>query len=53
MPIRHGGKLGEERQHLGAPQRLADDDCARSINGVNLKNMLGQIQADRGNLHGG
>src|SRR5690606_6725080 len=46
-------QLGEERQHLRSPQRLANDDLAGGINRVNLKNALGQIEADRANLHRG
>ena len=46
-------QLGEERQYLLPAQRLADHSRARRINTVNLKNGLGQIQADRGNIHDG
>ena len=46
-------QLGEERQHLRPSQRLANHDLAGRINAVNLKNALGQVEADRGNLHGG
>ena len=48
-----GRQLGEERQHLRSSQRLANNDLASRIDAVNLKNALGQIEADRGNLHGG
>jgi hypothetical protein len=46
-------KFCEKGQHLRAPERLALDDSAYGIYAVNLKNILGQIQADRANLHGG
>lgn len=48
-----GWQLGEERHHLGAPQRLADDHITHGVDAVNLKHVLGQIQADRRDLHGG
>lgn len=46
-------QLGEERQHLSPPQRLAHHRFAGGINSMNLENALGQIEADRGNLHRG
>jgi type VI protein secretion system component VasK len=46
-------QLGKEPQHLRTSKRPADNDLTRRINPVNLKNALGQIEADRGNLHGG
>src|SRR4051812_34549889 len=46
-------QLGEERQHLAASQRLADDNLAPLIDRVNLKNALGQVEADRANTHRG
>ena len=39
--------------HLRSPQRFAHHDVPVSINSVNLKNVFGQIKADRGNLHAG
>jgi hypothetical protein len=48
-----GLKLAEERHHLSPPQRPADNDLARRVNRVNLKDILGQIEADSANLHGG
>jgi hypothetical protein len=38
-------QLGEEGQHVLAPQRLGNDHPPRSVNAMNLKNMLGQIEA--------
>src|SRR6478736_9907876 len=46
-------QLGKERQHLRSPQRLANDRLSGGIDRVNLKNALGQIEADRANLHRG
>ena len=52
-PDQAGRQAAEERLHLTSPKGLGDDDTARRIDGVNLKNALGQIDADRGNLlHG-
>lgn len=48
-------QLAKERQHLRAPERPGEDNPARSINAVNLKNMVdlrspsaGQIEANGG-----
>ena len=35
------------------PDEAQGDDRARRVDRVNLKNALGQIEADRANLHGG
>ena len=48
-----GGKLGKERQNLRPPQRLADDNVSFSVDGMDLKDALGQIEADGGDLHSG
>jgi hypothetical protein len=40
------GQLREEAQHILAPERLGDDHAPRSVNAMNLKNMLGQIEAN-------
>src|SRR5436190_17117377 len=48
-----GGQPGKEWQHLRSPKRLTDDNLTGRINTVNLKNTLGQVEADRGNLHDG
>jgi hypothetical protein len=40
-------------QHLRTAQRLAHNNFAGAGDGVNLKNVLGQIKADRGNFHDG
>jgi hypothetical protein len=53
MPTKHGASLIKYLHHLHAPQRLTDNNFAGTIDAVNLKNVLGQIQADRGNFHGG
>jgi hypothetical protein len=47
------GEFCEEGQHLRAAKRLAHDDSALLVDTVNLKNILGQIEADRANFHGG
>jgi hypothetical protein len=44
---------GEEWQHPRSTKRLTDNDLAARINAVNMKNVLGQVQADRSNLHDG
>jgi len=33
--------------HVLAPESLGDDHAPRSVNAMNLKNMLGQIEANR------
>ena len=40
-------------QNLRSPQRLIDDHFALCVDAVNLKSVLGQIKADRANLHNG
>jgi len=46
-------ELGEEREQLRTPQGLPDGHRARCIDGVNLKCMLGETQADGCDFHGG
>ena len=46
-----GRQLLEERQHLRSSQRLANDDLTGRADTVNLKNVLGQIEADRAKLY--
>jgi len=46
-------QLREKRQHLRSPQCLADHHFTSVIDRVNLKDALGQIEADRANLHRG
>jgi len=41
----------EELQHLATPEPSSDDDLLGSVDPVNLKHVLGDIQTDRGNLH--
>src|ERR1019366_3832365 len=48
-----GRKLRKERQHLRPPQRSANGHLAGGVGRVNLKDVLGQVEADSGNLHGG
>ena len=36
---------------LATPKLLADNDLLVGVNAVNLENVFGDIQADRGNLH--
>jgi hypothetical protein len=42
----------EKRQNLSSAQASVENDFAISCGAVNLKGVLGQIQADGGNLHG-
>src|SRR6476620_4435417 len=51
MPIRAGRQPGKEWQHLCSAKRPANNDLTGRINAVNLKNTLGQVEADCGNLH--
>ncbi len=46
-------QFGKKWQHLRPSKRLANHNLARRINTVDLKNALGQVEADRGNLHSG
>src|SRR5262245_42275349 len=46
-----GRQRREELQHLTAPKLLPDDDLLGRINAVDLKQVLGDIQTDCGNLH--
>ena len=46
-------QIREERQHLGPSEALANDRRAALRDAVHLKDILGKIKADRGNLHGG
>lgn len=48
-----GLEPAEERHHLTTAQRPADNHCAGAVDAVDLKNVLGQIEADGANLHGG
>jgi hypothetical protein len=41
----------EKSYHLTAAKLLPDDDLLGRVDAVNLKNVLGDIQTDRGNLH--
>jgi hypothetical protein len=46
-------QFGEKRQHLRSSKQLANYHLAGCVNTVDLKNALGQVETDRGNLHGG
>src|SRR3981081_4032080 len=46
-------KSFKKPQHLRPAQRLAHNNFSRAVDGVDLKNVLGQIEADRGNFHDG
>ena len=48
-----GLQLGEERHHLAPAQRSPDDDLAGAVDAVDLKNVLGQIEADGADIHNG
>lgn len=48
-----GGQIGEERRDLIALELLAQFHLAVSVHTVNLEHVLGQIEADGGELHGG
>ena len=50
MPIRHGGKRSKKRQNLAAAQGLGDDHLAGAIDRMDLKNMLGEIEANAGDI---
>ena len=47
-PTRQGGKRSEKLQQLVAPDRLGDHNATGSINAVNLKDVLGQIEPNGG-----
>jgi hypothetical protein len=44
-------KFFKELYHLAAPELLSEDDLLLRVDGMNLENVLGDIQTDRGNLH--
>jgi hypothetical protein len=46
-------KLREERENLAASQCAIESDSPIPCNAMSLKDVLGQIQTDCGNLHGG
>src|ERR1700731_4987558 len=46
-------QLSEKWQHLRPSKRPTNNDLTGCINAVDLKNALGQVEADRGNLHAG
>jgi hypothetical protein len=48
-----GLQLAEERHHLAPAQRSADDHLAAAVDAVDLKNVLGQIEADGADVHNG
>src|SRR5580700_7746463 len=46
-------QLRKKRQNLRAADRPADDDPARRVHSMDLKNVLRQIQANGANFHDG
>jgi hypothetical protein len=48
-----GRELAEEWDYLSPSQSSADNDFARAADGVNLKDALGQVEADSCDLHRG
>ena len=53
----HADQAGWQRSEIGddlaAPEAALDDDVARLVHAVDLEDVLGQVEADRCNLHGG
>jgi hypothetical protein len=43
-PHKTGGQRSKKLQQLVAPHRFGDHNTPRSINAVNLKDVLGQIE---------
>jgi phosphoglycolate phosphatase len=50
-PDQAARQVGEEFQHLGARQLLAQHHLAAPIDAMHLEQALGDVQPDRGNLH--
>ena len=50
-PDRHGANASEELQHLAPSEPFPDDDLFGRVDPVDLEHVLGDIQADRRNLH--
>ena len=50
MPDKARRQRLEQRQHLAASQLLPNDDLFGPVDAVNLEHVLGNLQADRGNL---
>src|SRR5918998_3065885 len=48
-----GRELAEERDHLRSSQSPPDDHLSRAADRVNLKDVLGQVEADGRDLHRG
>jgi len=46
-PHKAGGQRSKKLQQLVAPHRFGDHNTPRSINAVNLKDVLGQIEPNR------
>lgn len=53
MPTRQAGNFLKKPNDPAAAQLFADNNLVVCIDAVNLKNVLGQIQANRRNLHVG
>jgi hypothetical protein len=50
-PTRHGERPSKNRITWPRRELLSDDDPFLCVDAVNLKNVLGDIPTDRGNLH--
>ena len=53
MPTRQEGNLAKNGSICARRSDHQDNDLTGRIDTVNLKNTLGQVEADRGNLHDG
>jgi len=51
MPIRHGGNALKNSSTWRPSEPFPDDDLFGRVDPVNLEHVLGDIQADRRNLH--
>jgi hypothetical protein len=48
-----GRQSSEKSEHFGSPQLLPDGDLASGVNALDLKDVLGEVETDRDNVHGG
>jgi hypothetical protein len=46
-----GWQRGEVGDDLSTPEAPLHDDVARLVHAMDLEDLLGQVEADRGNLH--
>ena len=51
-PDQTAREFSKERQHFRSTQLLAYRDCPGVIDAVDLEDALGEVEADRGSLHG-